>query len=98
MKLSEIKARLFPVEQDATVEDVSYLVFVKAKAFAEKKIMEAEQSRDIARAAEEAAEESAKMQIKSLQTMYIALLTECHQEIADLNRRVTMKRLKENQS
>ena len=91
MKLDDIKARLWPEKEEATPSDVARIVGEKAREFAQKKILEAEQRADIAYKHAKIAEETAKAQVESLQRMYIEMLTLCHQEIADLNRKLTMK-------
>jgi len=85
MKLDDIKARLWPKQKDATPNDIARLVGERVREFAEKKVGEAE-----ARA--RLAEETAKMQIVSLQKMYTDLLTESYLQIADLQKQLTLKK------
>lgn len=91
MKLDEIKARLWPQQGDATPDDVARLVGEKAREFAEKKVKEAEAMFTLAEARAILADETAKMQVASLQKMYTDLLTESYLQIADLNKQLVMK-------
>ena len=89
MKLSDVRKKLWPnevanEEKDATASEVAELAKRKAAEFAKEKIDEARSFSRFAQERAELAESSAKAQIASLQKMYVRMLTECHQEIAEL--------------
>lgn len=71
-------------KSDVTPKEVATLIGEKAAEFAKERVDEAWKASQFAHERAELAESSAKAQIASLQKMYVGMLTECHQEIAEL--------------
>lgn len=71
-------------KSDVTPKEVATLIGEKAAEFAKERVDEAWHASRVATDRANLAESAAKAQIASLQTMYVGMLTECHQEIAEL--------------
>ena len=95
MKLSYLMKILWPTkapEPELSPSEINRLVGERAGEYAEERLQAYDAQVRIANARAAKAENIAKEQIASLQKIYIEMLTDCHVEIAELKRQLTIRK------
>lgn len=94
MKLSNLKKMLWPEkspEPELSSAEIHRLVGERAAEYAEERLVAYDAKARSSNSRAVMAENLAKEQIANLQKMYLEMLTDCHVEIAELKRQLTMK-------